>query len=224
MALGDWPIDHSVQTRNKGVKGGNKGGSSTSASAPGLPPDGHPRRCQAKNWQRLQCKQWAKRDQIYCWIHFKKFKTSKQGMSYIYQLRAKKKLSDYLKEISELNNRDDLSGEIDSARAISDRALHAFEKVCLAEDDGKEISSASKLGVMNFCLEAFTKVSALITAQAKINAINAITPEQMAFVNQQMISVLKKTLLPANEDLFIEIVKEFDDLKIPEKNMTINIS
>lgn len=209
MALGDFPIDPTV----KGVR-----------RNPTVVPDGHPRRCQAKrhpNWGGGQCKRWALKKHFYCPWHQKKYKRSDMSGTpeYIYHKRASVKLKKLLEEANS-QPMEDLQGEIDVSRVMSSRAVELMDKVLHSE---KEISHGATLNLIEFTQKALKCVSELIEKQVKINALNSLSPEQVEFVNAQIIKILRRYLLPEQEDVYITIVDAFETIKVPTRDIKICI-
>lgn len=211
MAYGDFLIDPSVTLKGKKPQ-------------VHIAPEGHPRRCQAKrhpNWGGGQCRKWALKSRYYCLWHWKKYKRSDMAgaSEYIYHKRGTEKLKKLLEQANE-NKLEDLQGEIDVARVMSAKAVEMVDSVIHSE---KEIRESTRLHMMQFVMSTIKMVSEIVEKQVKINALNTMNPEQIEFMNSQIIRILRRYLLPEQEETYVKVVEAFDEIKIPGKEVQITI-
>lgn len=223
MAVGDFPVDANVRRIGKH----------------GRPPDGHPRRCQAKkNRTQVQCAQWAKKGEFYCKFHLRgagKGGRNRGRMKNFYRKIQGKKLSEWMKlaEIAD-GDRKSLAGEVDVARALCAETVGMVSTVLDADQD--KITEAQRLTVMSLAKDSLEHVSRLVERMVKVEAISSATmdADQVQGLLQRVLHVLAKELrdrnVPEAEEIHRAITESVEDLFVddkapnPSKRVHINIT
>lgn len=209
MAVGDFERDSRV-TRT-GLKAG------------GPPLPGHVRRCQAKkrNGTGEQCAQWALKGQDYCRIHGGRRKARSQHfggrMKGFYSKHATGRLKDMIEEAASIENRIDLAGEVDAARAFCLEAV----KVCslvLDPPKGVEISDTMKLSAVQIAQNSVEHVSKVVERMVKVMALSDSTFNAIQVDNicTTIINLLMKHLEDQPEVMDL-IVKDIESIKTVKK-------
>jgi hypothetical protein len=221
MAVGDFPIDENM-----------RGGPTEYPS----PPDGHPRRCQAKRSKNSgggQCRRWALADVPYCRFHgggFCKPRPDRKWKENPYGRVSVGKLEVLLDMMGEMNvDKTDLAGELDVARALAAEAVERYSNLLDRSDaDDKEDRPTDRelMGAARWVQNCTSKVSALAKRYVEIQALNRDTfsKDQVRYVIHTVISILSRHVLPANPEVYEKVCDKIAAIEPPSKDQEVVFS
>jgi len=215
----NWPKDPSVKI---------------DLTRPGAPPDGHVRRCQARNefltkqeGKNIQCGRWARRERNYCGRHGGSH--GRYKMTYGRRLWYSKHAGASLRErLAEMRNappedRISLDAEIDLARVLAEESVKIFDKVCIEGDTGtmkgheRALMQAKATGA---CREALAFVASVVDKAAKVRASSDYTVdvEHIDYIIHQVQMIIERFVIPLKngKDLCDKIAVAMKDIKLPD--------
>lgn len=216
MAIGDWPVDATVEHRGFGKDGA-------------LPPPGHVRRCQSRNRWREQCRQWASRGSTYCRFHGGARRNGRE-VKHVpwYGRRAGSKLAEaleqYRKEGGEILRLDE---EVHLARLLADKSFAAFEAACLDEESSKKVSDDVKAMAVVQARSALSHVAEVVERACKVKALSSATvsAEDIALLAQKMEEVVRRTLEKqgVGEPIIQAVCEAIAGMDIPNKQPGVQV-
>lgn len=189
-------------------------------------PDGFVGRCQGTSVATLeQCRSCRAPGQKYCATHRRKYEKNLHRRTailtagnnskmptkndHIYFRQAKESFRRLL-EKSQQEDPDSIQGEIDVARATVSRVTQIFETALTNE---KEIGVETQLELTKISLASLETIARMVEKKAKIAAMkSSFSGEDIEYLFARINAIVRDTLGDKYEDLYREIVGQFDVL------------
>lgn len=191
------------------------------------PPDGHPRRCQARSRRmQRQCRKWALQGRRFCPTHGTKPLYRNANVRGYYSQNAGPRLRQVLEELRTAppEERMSLADEIDLARMLTERHVRIFEATCVGEQSDKasdELKAAAIAGLRR----ALSHVSDMVTKAAKVRALHdgTVDAEGVDYIVAQVVKIVEDEIRDKDPSMADRVVARMEQIRLPQNTRTATI-
>lgn len=185
----------------------------------GPPPDGHPRRCQAKNRARKQCARWALTTSNYCQFHGGRRATQiivspRFRVPSFYGKYLGPKLTERVRAALSKSHEEQITlyEELAVTRATACQALALAQPLWDPKLAGK-LDVETKAAIMTTLAHAMDAVKDMVLAASKLEKEQSdkVSMKVVNLIVGQIIATINDVCGTENEDLATAITKAIDD-------------
>lgn len=197
----------------------------------GKPPAGDPLRCQGTKRHSdppRQCANYRQGDSLYCPYHDagggirrkRKGTQTASDMKRYVKSTTSATLAERLRQMAQEKpqERHSLEEEIDVSRALAERAIETFDKVCVQGADST--SSQAKALAIQIARDAMTHVADVVIKAAKVRAVSreVVDVELLDYVMRETTRVLEKHLTGVSRDVIDAVLHDLRAIELPDRS------